>query len=145
MSSLYVLFRVGDSEYVLPASDVVQMETFDGATRVPGAAPHVIGLVQLRGRVVPVIDLRLRFGLPAVQPTLDSRVVVVERGGRSVGLLADAAREVIHLDDAALQAPPEILTAQGDGFVQSVARAGERLVMLIDFQRVVGEEPSHGQ
>ena len=52
---------------------------------------------------------------------------------------------MIHLDDAALQAPPEILTAQGDGFVQSVARAGERLVMLIDFQRVVGEEPSHGQ
>lgn len=145
MSSLYVLFRVGDSEYVLPAADVVQMETFDGATRVPGAAPHVIGLVQLRGRVVPVIDLRLRFGLPAIPPTLDSRVVVVERGGRSVGLLADAAREVIQLDEAALQAPPEILTAQGDRFVQSVARAGERLVMLIDFQRVVGEEPSHGQ
>ena len=145
MSSLYVLFRVGDSEYVLPASDVVQMETFEGATRVPGAAPHVIGLVQLRGRVVPVIDLRLRFGLPATPPTLDSRVVVVERGGRSVGLLTDAAREVIHLDEAALQAPPEILTAKGDGFVQSVARAGERLVMLIDFQKVVGEEPSHGQ
>ena len=71
--------------------------------------------------------------------------MVVERGGRSVGLLADAAREVIHLDETALEAPPEILTSQGDGFVQGVARAGERLVMLIDFQRVVGEEPSHGQ
>jgi len=146
VTSLYVLFRVGDSEYALPAAEVVQMESYEGATRVPGVAAHVIGLVQMRGRVVPVIDLRRRFGLPAAEPTLDSRVVVVERGGRVVGLLADSAREVIQLDESTLEAPPEVLTAHGDGFVRSVARAGGRLVMLIDFQKVVGEEStSHGQ
>lgn len=144
-TSLYVLFRVGDAEYVLPAAEVVQMESYTGATRVPGTAPYVVGLVQLRGRVVPVIDLRRRFGLPAAPATLDSRVVVVERVGRTVGLLVDAAREVIHLDDSALEEPPEVLSAQGDRFVRSLARAGERLVMVIDFQRVVGEELIHGQ
>lgn len=144
MTSLYVLFRVGDGEYALPAADVAQMESYAGATPVPGTAPHVVGLVQMRGRVVPVVDLRRRFGLPAVQPTLDSRVVVVDRGGRAVGLLVDSAREVVHLDDGAIEAPPEVLTAQGDRFVRSVARAGDRLLMLIDFQKVVGEEGSHG-
>jgi purine-binding chemotaxis protein CheW len=145
MNSLYVLFRVGESEYALPASEVTQMESYDGATPVPGAAPHVIGLVQMRGRVVPVVDLRRRFGLPPAERTLDSRVVVVDRGGRAVGLLVDSAREVVHLDDAALEAPPEVLSAQGDRFVRSIARTGDRLLMLIDFQKVVGEEGSHGQ
>jgi purine-binding chemotaxis protein CheW len=144
MTSLYVLFRVGDGEYALPAADVAQMESYQGATPVPGTAPHVIGLVQMRGRVVPVVDLRRRFGLPAAQPTLDSRVVVVDRGGRAVGLLVDSAREVVHLDDGAIEAPPEVLTTQGDRFVRSVARTGDRLLMLIDFQKVVGEEGSHG-
>jgi purine-binding chemotaxis protein CheW len=144
VTSLYVLFRVGDSEYVLPAAEVIQMESYDGATRVPGTAPYVVGLVQMRGRVVPVIDLRQRFGLPAAEPTLDSRVVVVERAGRVVGLLVDSGREVIHLDEAALEEPPEVLNAHGDGFVRAVGRSGDRLVMLIDFQRVVGEERIHG-
>lgn len=144
MTSLYVLFRVGDCEYVLPASEVLQMESYDGATPVPGTAPHVVGLVQMRGRVVPVIDLRRRFGLPAVEPSIDSRVVVVQRNGRTIGLLVDAAREVIHLDESALEEPPDVLTAGGHRFVRSLARTGGRLVMLIDFQRVVGEEHIHG-
>ena len=144
MTSLHVLFRVGDSEYVLPAADVLQMESYEGATRVPGTAPYVVGLVQMRGRVVPVIDLRQRFGLPAALPTIDSRVVVVQHDGRTVGLLVDSAREVIHLDQSALEEPPDVLAASGHHFVQSLARAGDRLVMLIDLQRVVGEEPIHG-
>jgi purine-binding chemotaxis protein CheW len=145
VTSLYVLFRVGDSEYVLPAAEVMQMETYEGATPVPGTAPYVVGLVQMRGRVVPVVDLRRRFGLPAVEPTLDSRVVVVQHAGRTVGLLVDAAREVIHLDESVLEEPPEVLAAGGHRFVRSLARTGDRLVMLIDFQRVVGEEHIHGQ
>lgn len=65
MSVLHVVFKVDGAEYVLPAADVLQMESFTGATPVPGAAPHVAGLVQVRGRVIPVVDARLRFGLPA--------------------------------------------------------------------------------
>jgi purine-binding chemotaxis protein CheW len=144
VTSLYVLFRVGDSDYVLPAADVLQMESYEGATRVPGTAPYVVGLVQMRGRVVPVIDLRQRFGLPAIEATIDSRVVVVQHDGRTVGLLVDSAREVIHLDESALEEPPDVMTASGHRFVQSLARAGKRLVMLIDFERVVGEETIHG-
>ena len=70
------------------------MESFAGATPVPGAPPYVAGLVQVRGRVVPVVDLRARFGLPAAEPTLDTRIVVAQHGERTVGLLVDSAREV---------------------------------------------------
>jgi purine-binding chemotaxis protein CheW len=140
MSSLYVLFRVAETDYALRAIDVLHMESFTGATRVPGAPSHVAGLVQTRRRVVPVVDLRVRFGLPPAEPTLDSRVVVVQSGERAVGLLADSAREIANIADDAFRPPPELVMQQAAGYVKSVAQAGLRLVMLIDFHKVIGDE-----
>lgn len=137
MSELHVVFKVGDGDYVLPASEVVQMESFTSATQVPGAPPWVAGLVQLRGRVIPVIDLRSRFGLPPITHSLESRIVVVSDGERTVGLLADSAREVLRIAAEDFHVPPEIVTHQAQGFISQVARAGKRLVMRIDFAKVI--------
>jgi purine-binding chemotaxis protein CheW len=143
MSALHVVFKVAGAEYVIPASEVVQMESFTGATPVPGAPPHVAGLVQVRGRVVPVVDARARFGVPPAERTLDSRVVVGLVGTRTVGLLVDSAREVVKLTPEQLQPPPPMVAEQAKGFVKAVAQVGPRLVMLIDFPRVIGEEKVH--
>lgn len=145
MSTLHVLFKVADADYALIASDVLQMESFTGATRVPGTQPHVVGLVQIRSRVIPVVDLRVRFGLPAREPTLDSRVMVVQCGARVVGILADSAREVAHIAADAFRPPPEIVVQQAAGYVVSVAQLGERLIMLMDSRKVIGEEVLHGK
>lgn len=139
MTALHVVFTVGDSEYVLPATDVVELESFSGATQIPGAAPYVAGLVQIRGKVIPVVDLRARFGLPPVERTLGARVIVVRHGDRLVGLLADSARDVVKLDPNDLRAPPELVAEQANGFVDSVAQAGKRLMMRIDFAKVIGQ------
>ena len=74
---------------------------------------YVAGLVQIRQRVVPVVDLRARFGLPPVTPTLDTRVVVVQRDERTVGLVVDSAREVVQLALDAIKPPPEVLANGG--------------------------------
>jgi purine-binding chemotaxis protein CheW len=144
MSVLHVVFKIDGAEYALPAADVLQMESFTGATPVPGAPPHVAGLVQVRGRVIPVVDARARFGLPPVERSLDSRVVVGQLGTRTVGLLVDSAREVLKLDPDKLQPPPPLVVEGAKGFVKAVAQVGPRLVMLIDFPRVVGEETPDG-
>jgi purine-binding chemotaxis protein CheW len=141
--SLHVVFKVAGAEYALAAADVLHMETFTGATRVPGAPPHVVGLMQIRRRVVPIVDMRIRFGLPPVAPTLDSRVVVVQDGARAVGLLADSAREVMNLSEEQFSAPPEIVARESRDFVRSIAQSGLRLVMLLDFRKVIGEEKLH--
>lgn len=143
MSALHVVFKLAGTEYVVPAAEVVQMESFSGATPVPGTAAYVAGLTQIRGRVVPIIDLRARFGLPAITPTLDSRVVVVESSARIVGLLVDSAREVTRLDDAQLRAPPDVVDRQSRGFVKAVAQAGPRLFLVVDCPKVIGEELPH--
>jgi purine-binding chemotaxis protein CheW len=145
MSALHVLFRVADAEYAVAASDVLHMESYTGATRVPGAPEYVAGLMQVRRRVIPIVDLRVRFGLPARQPTLDSRVVVVQSGDRVVGLLADSAREVKNIPADDLKPPPELIAEQSSGYITKVAQAGARLLMLIDFRKVIGEEVPLGK
>jgi purine-binding chemotaxis protein CheW len=145
MSLLHVLFKVAEAEYVLPASEVLHMESYTGATRVPGTAAHVAGLVQVRGRVLPVIDLRVRFGLEPHRLSADSRLVVAQRGERPVALLADSAREVLRIDPALFRTTPELGEDTGQAYVKAIARAGDRLVMLLDLARVVGEEPIHAE
>lgn len=137
-SRLFVVFRVAGVDYALAASEVLQMESFTTATAVPGAKPFVLGIIQLRGRVVPVIDLRVRFGLPHAEPTLEARVVVGEKDGRAVALLADTAREVvrIHLSQ---ERPPPALTA-GGGFVRAIVQEAARTLLVLDFAKVIGED-----
>jgi len=141
---LHVVFKVAGAEYAMAAADVLQMESYGGATSVPGVAAHVAGIVQVRGKVVPVVDLRARFGLPRAEPTLDSRLVVGQSGSRPVALLVDSAREVLKLEPDQLEPPPRAVADDARGFVKAVARVGSRLVMLIDFDKVIGEDVHHG-
>ncbi len=144
MSALHVLFRVAECDYVLPASDVLYMESFTGATKVPGTLSYVAGVVQIRSRVVPLVDVRARFGLPPIQASLDSRVVVVQHGERAIGILVDSAREVVRIAADQFRPPPELVSEQAAGFVSAVAQTGARLLMLLDFGKVIGEEVLHG-
>lgn len=142
--SLHVMFRVGKADYVLPAEQVLHLESFESATHVPGAPPYVAGIVQVRGRIVPVVDVRSRFGLAPIEHSIDRRVVVVQIGARIAGLLVDSAREVLEIDAAAFEKPPEVIEQQSAGFVKAVATVAKRLFLLVDVPRVIGEESSHG-
>lgn len=138
---LHVLFRVDEATFALPADVVLQMESYTGATAVPGAPSFVAGIIQLRGRVVPVIDMRARFGLPRAPLTAETRVVVGELGDRTVALIADSAREVVRLSPSQVKAPPRLMDDGSTRYVKGVTRLGERTVMVLDFGRVIGEEP----
>ena len=136
MSSLHVICRVGESEYAIPAADVFQMEAYSGSTPVPGAPSFVIGLIQVRSQVIPVLDLRIRFGLEAVLPTLDSRIVVMKLSERLIGLLVDSAREVQNISPEQFKAPPGVISVQSAGYIKSVAQLKNRLVMLLDSNKI---------
>lgn len=138
----HVVFKLGDSEYVVSAEHVICMESFTGATHVPGAPPFVAGLVQIRQRVVPVVDVRLRFGLPPMERALGQRVIVVQVDERAVGLLVDSAREVLDVPAGAVRPPPDLIADQSHGFVRAVAAVKHRLLMVLDLARVVGRDTS---
>jgi purine-binding chemotaxis protein CheW len=141
---LHVAFKVGSAEYALPAAQVLHLESFESATHVPGAPAYVAGLVQVRGRVVPVVDLRKRFGLPAEARALGHRVIIVQVGSRVAGLLVDSAREVIQLDEQKFEKPPEVIDHQATGFVTAVVTLTNRLILIVDVPHLIGEELAHG-
>jgi purine-binding chemotaxis protein CheW len=110
---LCLVCEVGDLSYALPTSVVLELETYGGATRVPGTPPWVAGLAQVRTRVVPAIDLRVRFGLPAAPRTLDTRIVLVTHGPRTIGLIVDRARAMARLSADSRVVPLDLDTLLG--------------------------------
>lgn len=144
MTTLHVAFKVGNGEYVISADDVLHLESYTEATHIPGAPAFVAGLVQVRGKLVPVVDLRTRFGLAPTERQLGNRVIVVRVGSRVAGLLVDSARDVLRLDESMFQPPPELVEAQSAGFVKAVTTLPpSRLLLVVDVPRVIGEEIAH--
>jgi purine-binding chemotaxis protein CheW len=136
---LHVVFTLAGAEYALPFEHVLQMESYTGATLVPGAPAYVDGIVTVRGLVVPVVDLRTRFGLPRAELSLDARLIVSESEGRVVALRVDSAREVLKLDVEKHQPAPSIVSERSSGFVQAVHPLGKRLLLLLDLPKLLGE------
>jgi purine-binding chemotaxis protein CheW len=143
MTTLHVAFKVGNAEYVIAAEQVLHLETFSEATHIPGAPAFVAGLVQVRGKLVPVVDLRSRFGLAPAERNLDTRVIVVRVGQRTAGLIVDSARDVLRLDESTFQPPPDLVEVQAAGFVKAVTTVASRLLLVMDVPRVIGEEAAH--
>lgn len=141
--SLHVVFQLGGTDYALPADDVLHLDAWTGATPVPGAAQGVVGLVTTRQRVVPVLDARVRLGLPPAAPTDQSRVIVVSQGGRAMGLLVDRAREVLRLAADAAQPPPGVVAQDTAGVVRAIAHVGQRMILILDLRQLVGPEKLH--
>ncbi len=136
---LHVVFNLAGAEYALPFDSVLQMQSYSGATFVPGAPAYAEGIVTVRGLVVPVLDLRTRFGLPRAELSLDARIIVTESRGRVVALRVDSAREVLKLDVDKHQPAPSIVSERSSGFVQAVHPLGKRLLLLIDLPKLLGE------
>ena len=136
----YILFTVAGATYALRSSDVEHMEMIEQITPVPNAPPFVDGVVLSRGQVVPVINLRARFGFPRSERHVRNRLLVVDAGGRRVGLLADEAREFIHLADGSIRPPHEAVGTSGS-YLHGVATLGSRIVLILNVTELIDASP----
>ena len=133
----WVTFRLGDEVFGLAVDAVREIVRVQTITRVPHAPQPVRGIIYLRGRVVPTVDLRVRIGLPPVKLTAQSRVIICRAGERVIGLLVDAAQHVIRLDRLKVEAPPaDVMSAQSD-YVLGVHVQDAAFVILLDADRVL--------
>lgn len=135
-----VTFSLGREQYAVPIDLVREVVRVTDITRVPHAPAHIRGVMNLRGRILPVMDLRTRLGLEAGETTHRSRVVVVEIERRVLGLLVDAVAQVTRLGEGRVTTPPEEVRAAGQGAITGVAHLGERLLVLLDVARVLRNE-----
>jgi len=133
----WVTFRLAGEAYALPVASVLEILRVAGITRVPHAPPVIRGVTNMRGKVLPVIDLRVRLAMDAAPVTSSSRILVATSRGRLLGLLVDAVEQVERIDRNAVQPPPpDVMTAQSD-YIVGVSQNGDRLVVLLDVDLVL--------
>ena len=133
----YILFSVAATTYALASREVRHMEMIEGTTRVPNAPAFIDGVVFSRGQVVPVVNLRARFGFERAPYDLRSRLLVVQSGARQIGLVADSAREFVNIPPDAIQPPNEALTGMSGRYVEGIASLGDRLILILSLDRIL--------
>lgn len=136
----FVLFELAGTAYAVASEAVQQMEMVEHITPVPDAPSFVDGVVFVRGQVVPVVNLRARFGFERVPCDLRTRLMVVARHGRTVGLLVDSAREFITFSTETISPPPEAVTGLSGKYLAGIANAGDRLVLILDVDEMLAFE-----
>jgi purine-binding chemotaxis protein CheW len=143
----YLTFLLGSEEYAVAIERVREVMKSPPITEVPRAPPHVIGVVTVRGEVVPVFDPRRRLGLSAAPPAEGSRVVIVDAGEGPCGLLVDAVASVVRLRPGGIEPCPHGLSAVSGDSVSGIGRDGERLFMVLDLGALLrrGAEPRHAR
>lgn len=135
-----VSFRLADEEYALPITQVREIVLMAPITRVPQAPNYIEGLINLRNTVIPVIDLRRRFGMPHQAPTQDTRIVVVNLHGRTTGLVVDAVCEVFRIAHEQITPPPPTVTGPDRSFLTGLVKLEKRLVIVLDLDRLMENE-----
>jgi len=130
-----VTFGLGRECYGVPIESVQEIIRAAGITPVPGAPCHVRGVINLRGRIIPVVDLRKRLGLDGREASEEQRIMVVELGARRLGMLVDSVSQVIRVPAALVEEIPEEAVSVDEKYVLGVGKLEERLVFIIDLAR----------
>jgi len=132
-----VVFDLGHEYYGVDISAVNTIIRMQEITRIPRTPEFVEGVINLRGSIIPVIDLRKRFGLTVGDTTKASRIVVVEAAGQMIGMIVDAVAETLRLPANAIEPPSPVVTTVDSAYVRGVGKQDSRLVILIDLEKVM--------
>jgi purine-binding chemotaxis protein CheW len=136
----FVTFILMDEVYGINVMQVQEVLRITEIAPVPGAPPYVLGIINLRGNVVTVIDTRTRFGLPTTEVDDASRIIVIESEKQVVGILVDAVAEVVELRETDIDAAPNVGTEESSRYIQGVATQGDSLLILVDLNKLLTDE-----
>lgn len=139
-ADLILTFKLNDELFALDVSQVREVLDLDTITRVPKTLDFIRGVINVRGSVVPVIDLRTKFGMSSSQQTVNSRIMVMELNidneNTVIGALADSVHEVIELESEQIKPPPKIGTRWRTDFIRGIGRRNEQFIMILDVNRL---------
>ena len=136
----WVTYFLEDEVYGINVMQVQEVLRITEITPVPGAPHHVLGIINLRGSVVTVIDIRRSFGLTSKEPDENSRIIIVEVNGNALGLLVDSVAEVVYLNQSEIETSPTVKSDDTSRFILGVANRENSLLILVDVDKFVDED-----
>lgn len=136
----WVTFRLEGETYGINVMQVQEVLRYSEIAPVPGAPPYVMGIINLRGNVVTVIDTRHRFGLPEPQITDNTRIVIIETDAHVIGIMVDSVSEVVYLKESEIETAPNVGNEESAKFIQGVCHKNDELLILIDLNKLLTNE-----
>lgn len=136
----WVTFRLDEETYGINVMQVQEVLRYTEIAPVPGAPDYVIGIINLRGNVVTVIDTRSRFGLPSTEISDNSRIVIIEAEKQVVGILVDSVAEVVYLRTSEIDVAPNVGTDESARFIQGVSNRSGELLILVDLNKLLSDD-----
>jgi purine-binding chemotaxis protein CheW len=137
-------FQLGGETYAVDILRVVEIRGYSPVTRIPETPHHMLGVLNLRGNIVPTIDMRRRIGIEAVEPSALTVVVVLSvessRGRRDFGLVVDGVSDVLDIPGENIRPAPDVVNTHGEELVNGLAQVNDRMVLLLDIDRMLGGE-----
>lgn len=135
----YVVFRIDNDEYGADINKVISIERMSTVTRVPKTPAYIKGVINLRGEIVAVLDLRTRFNIPEKEADDNTRIVIVETGNISYGIIVDSVVEVLSVDETNIESVIGFTGNANLDYISSVAKIGERLITLLNLEKLIAE------
>jgi purine-binding chemotaxis protein CheW len=132
-----IVFQLKDKEYAIPVQQVRAIEKVLHITRVPRTAPFIKGVINLRGIVIPIIDLQNRLSIGEIEVTANTRIIIVSMDGIEVGLMVDGANDVIDISTEWIEPQPEVVDTVKAEFISSVAKLEKRLIIIMNLEKIV--------
>jgi purine-binding chemotaxis protein CheW len=139
----FLTFNLGDELYGVDILRVQEIKGYTAVTKIPNTPPHIKGVLNLRGTIVPIVELRTKFGMPTIDYTAFTVIIVVVVRDKVMGLVVDAVSDVLNIDKRDIQVPPQFGVKVDVSFLNGIGKSGDKLVALLDIDRMLteGEAP----
>lgn len=137
----YVIFKLDKEEYGVDIMHVKEISEFKESMQVPKAPVFIDGIVNYRGVITPIINLRKKFGMAEKELSSTTRIIIIYMNGRQVGFLVDDASQVLTIDEGDIDPAPELIAGDVDEkFISGIAKLSERMIIILDLEKVLSEE-----
>ncbi len=135
-----VVFDLNEEAYGVDIGAVREIIRMQEITRVPRAPRFIEGVINLRGKVIPVVDLRQRFSMPETERTEEHRIVVVDVMGQDIGMVVDAVTEVSRVSEASIEPPSSVITTEDSDYLTGIVKTDSKLIILLDIAKVISAD-----
>ncbi len=136
----FVIFRLGEERYAVDILNVGGISEFRNVTKVPNAPYFIDGIINLRGDIIPIVNLKKRFNIAEKEADSDTRIIINNIKGKDIGFIVDEASQVIKIDDADIEDAPDIIKGAERQYISGVGKVADHIVILLDLEKILSDE-----